>query len=197
MVDVASSLAKEDRVCSLVHLGRVLAGELRSDERGHVLRARVAELVAVAFCWLGRPFRTGLDVVNGVDLVHEEAFGLHDDSDCLQRSHVFQTHRHGAGNGLTDHEIDLGLPRKQSQHLTDLIALKFAHTHAAALGCTLRFGRGGCRLSSRRRRGRWPSRLYEHQGRVVVSFCRWICGLNRGRRACSCSRLGRARLCLR
>ena len=197
MVDVAASLAEENGVGALVHLGRVLAGELRSDERRHVLRARVAELVAVAFCWLGRPFRAGLNVVNAVDLIHEKAFGLHNDRYRLECGHIFQPHGHGAGNGFTHHDIDLGLPRKQPQHLTDLIALELANAHAAALGYSLGLGRGGCGFSSRRGRGRWPSRLYEHHGRVVVSFCRWICGLNRGRWACACSRLGRARLCLR
>ena len=112
--------------------GASLLDKLRGEQRCDVFCARITELVAVAFSRLSSPFGGGLDVINVVDLVHEEAFGLHDDRDRLERSDIFQSHRHRAGNRFAHHHVDLGLAREKTQHLADIVALKFTNADAAA-----------------------------------------------------------------
>ena len=97
-------------------------------------------MVAVAFGRLSRSLSGGLDVVDIVDLVHEQAFGFDDDRDRLQGSDVFQPHRHCAGNGVADYHVYLRLAGEQSKHLTDVVALKFAHADPATFNGGIRFG---------------------------------------------------------
>ena len=94
-------------------------------------RPGITELIAVAFGRFGRPLGASLDVVNIVDLIHEETFGFHDNGDRLQRSNVLESHRHRPGNRFAHHHVDLGLSRKETQDLSDIVTLKLAHAHPA------------------------------------------------------------------
>ena len=162
-VDIRAGLAIENRIRPLIDLRRVLAGELPSDQRHGLLRARIAELVAVAFGRLGRAFRRRLDVVNVVDLIEEQAFCFHDNRDRLERGDVFQTHRYRARDRFADDHIDLGLAREEPQNRAHIVTLKFANTDAAIVrdavwfhrtGRRGRCGRGGGVSGCRRARGR-------------------------------------------
>ena len=57
VIDVAAGLAKEKGIGALVDLGRILAGELRREQRRGIFGARIAELIAVALGRLGGPLR--------------------------------------------------------------------------------------------------------------------------------------------
>ncbi len=142
IVDVAASLTEENSVGAFVDLRRILARELRSNERGCIFRARVTELIAIALRWLGCPLRAGLNVIDIVDLIHEEVLGLHDDSGRLKCGHALQPHGDGARDRLTHYHVDLGLPREQPQHLADIIALKLANTDPAVFSQIIRLDRG-------------------------------------------------------
>ena len=160
IADVAASFAEENGVGAFVYLRWILARELRSDKRRRVFRARVTELIAIALRWLGGPFCAGLNVIDIVDLIHEEVLGLHDDRDRLKRGHILQPHCHSARDRLTHDHVDLRLPREQPQHLADIIALKLANTDPAVFSQIVRLNRGsgrrrcGCRRGRRRRRDR-------------------------------------------
>ena len=158
-------------------------------------------MVAVALGRLGRAFGAGLDVVDIVDLIHEQVLRLDDDGDRLERGHIFEAHRHRAGNLFAYDHVDLGLAREQPQHLADIVALKLTHADPAVLGQIVRLDRGGrsCRRSRRRSAGR----------RCRGGLRRRCCGRTRRRcrslrekdwrtiarlRACRCRcRLGRSR----
>src|SRR5439155_6778914 len=100
-----------------------------------VLRARVAELISVSISGLSRPLGRGLDVIDGVDLIHEKPFGFDNDRDRLKRGYIFQAHRYCSGNGITHNHVDLSFAREQSEHLADVVALKFGYGNTAAVNC--------------------------------------------------------------
>lgn len=114
ILDVAAGLSVKNGVCALIHLGWIFAGELRREQRRSIFGPRIAELVTIALGGLGGPFRTGLDVINIVDLIHEQTLGLDDDRDRLKRSNVFQTHGYRAGYCFAHYHVDLGLPREET-----------------------------------------------------------------------------------
>ena len=119
---------------------------------------RITELIAVAFGRFGRPLGASLDVVNVVDLIHEQTFGFHDNGDRLQRSHVLEPHRHRPGNRFAHHHVDLGLSREETQDLPDIVTLKLTHAHPATFCDRVR--RGGSCLRNRWVFDRSRRRLY-------------------------------------
>ena len=84
------------------------------------------------------PLSRRFDVVDTIDLVHEQALRLHDDRDRLEGTHILEPHGNGASNRFTHHHIDLRLPREQPQNLPNLVPLKLAHADTAALNRAVR-----------------------------------------------------------
>jgi hypothetical protein len=117
-------------------LRRVFARQLRGHEWRDVFRASVAELEAFALCRLRGALGGGLDVVNVVDVIHEQALRLHDDRDRLECGHVFEPHRDRRGwrDLVADDHVNLRLASEKPQDLADIVSLEFADANAAALG---------------------------------------------------------------
>src|SRR5207302_9787451 len=79
VVDVAPSLAEENRVGTFVDLRWIVARQLGSNQRRNFFRARITELIIVRFSWFRGALGGRLDVINVVDPVHEQPLGFYDD----------------------------------------------------------------------------------------------------------------------
>jgi hypothetical protein len=67
----------------------------------------------------------------------------------LKRGDIFQAHRHRSLNRVTHHHVDFGLTSEKSEHLTNVIALKFTNTNSTAFNIRIRFSQ--CRTLERGR----------------------------------------------
>ena len=202
VVDVAAGLAEENRVRALVDLRWIFACKLGRYQRRNVLGPRVTELVAVAFSGLSGALGSSLDVINVVDLIHEKPFGFDDDRDRLKRGHVFQPHRYRPGNSITHNHVDLGLAGEQSEHLADVVPLKFPYANTTAFNRCIGFGQNRSRHRGRGR-GRFCGRCRGWRGSLdqglrqqhlrMVSWFDWVGWLSWAGRRGICLPLGQGK----
>ena len=202
VVDVAASLTEENGISALINLWRVVTCQLGRDEWRDFLSTRVTELIIVTFSWLGRALGRGLDVINVVDLIHEKPFGFDDDRDRLKRRHVFQPHRYRPGNSITHNHVDLGLAGEQSEHLADVVPLKFPYANTTALNRCVGFGQRRSRHRGRGR-GRFCGRCRGWRGSLdqglrqqhlrMVSWFDWVGWLSWAGRRGICLPLGQGK----